>query len=326
MKKYLAIVIIVLSCFGCSKSVKYQTVTGFAQGTTYRITYADPAGGDLQDTIERFLAQFDQSLSIYEPGSLILRLNDNSETVVDEWFKECLADYKTIYAASDGLLDPTLRPLIAIYGFGGKDSAPRTPSQVEIDSIMAFVGLDGIALSGDTLIKKDSRTELDFNALAQGYSSDLVARMFDQMGIENYMVEIGGEVFARGVNPTGGKWRIGIDAPIVGNNTPGETLQTVVELSSRGLATSGNYRKIATDQNGARLTHTIDPRTGRPAVHNLLSATIIAPNAALADGYATASMVGGLEWAKALLSRHKELDGFLVYSGSDGEFQTYSTL
>ncbi|MEG1414768.1 MAG: FAD:protein FMN transferase [Mucinivorans sp.] len=326
MKKYIIIALLVWGCVACSGSLKYQTITGFAQGTTYRITYAEAEGKNLQDTIERFLARFDSSLSIYERGSLILRLNDNSTTVVDEWFKECFADYKLIYKASEGLLDPTLRPLIAIYGFGGKSSAPRTPSESEIDSIMCFVGLDKVTLRGDTLVKQDSRTELDFNALAQGYSSDLVARMFDDMGIENYMVEIGGEVFARGVNPSGGKWRIGIDVPEEGNNTPGAKLQGVIELSGRGLATSGNYRKIAHDERGALLTHTIDPRTARPAVHNLLSATIIAPSAAMADGYATAAMVGGLEWTKALLSSHEELDALLIYAGSGGEFLTYSTL
>lgn len=323
-KRYLLLFAICL--LGCAKSVKYATIEGFAEGTTYRITYADPQGRNLEDSVLNLLARFEQSLSIYEPNSLIMKLNDNRSTAVDEWFSECLSLYKKIYPESDSLLDPTLRPLIAIYGFGGKQSAPRSPSQEQIDSIMTFVGLDKVSINGDTLCKADQRVELDFNALAKGYSVDLVAQLFDRLGLENYMVEIGGEIYARGVNSKGGKWRIGIDSPFDGNNTPGASLQTIIELPDRGLATSGNYRKGAIDQNGVRVTHTIDGRTGRPTQHNLLSATIIAATCAEADGYATASMVGGLEWTKALLAKHKELDAFLIYAGPDGEFLTYSTL
>lgn len=326
MIKKICLLLLLTSLLGCSKSLEYTTIEGFAEGTTYRITYADPKGRNLEDSVLNLLARFEQSLSIYEPNSLIMKLNDNRSTVVDRWFKECLSLYKQIYIQSDSLLDPTLRPLIAIYGFGGKQSEPRSPSQKEIDSIMTFVGLDKVHISGDTLCKADRRVELDFNALAKGYSVDLVADLFDGLGVDNYMVEIGGEIYTRGVKLNGGKWRIGIDSPLEGNNTPGANLQTIIELSDRGLATSGNYRKGAIDQNGVRVTHTIDGRTGRPSQHSLLSATILAPSCAEADGYATAAMVGGLEWTKALLSKHSELDGFLIYAGPNGEFLTYSTL
>lgn len=331
MKK-LFFLILSLSLFSCAQKNKYTTINGFAQGTTYSITYADSECRNLQDTIDKFLLAFDRSLSIYDSTSLILKLNNNQTVKTDRWFDRNLELYKEIHAQSDGFLDPTLRPLIAMYGFGGKTgSAPRTASDEQIDSIMVFVGLDKVKVVDGELVKEDPRIELDFNALAQGYSVDLVAEMFDGMGIKNYMIEIGGEIFTRGVvrhAETGQDlaWKIGIDAPFEGNNTPGEHLQAIVELSGRGLATSGNYRKSSIDQNGARLTHTIDPRTGKPASHNLLSVTILAPSAALADGYATACMVGGLEWSKNLLSRHPELDGFFVYASPKGEFLTYSTI
>lgn len=326
MKRYFTLILLAFVAFSCTKNASYKTIEGFLEGTTYRVTYADAKGRDLRDTIENLIHRFERSLSIYDSTSLLIRLNTNQTAVVDGWFTECFNHYKDIYTPSDSLLDPTLRPLIAIYGFGGKNSKPRSPSDMEIDSIMEFVGLHKISLSGDILVKDDPRTELDFNALAKGYSVDLVAEMLASMGVDNFMVEIGGEIVTQGVSPKGGVWRIGIDAPIVGNNTPGQNMQTVMELSGRGLATSGNYRKGAVDQNGIRVTHTIDPRTGRPAVHNLLSATILAPSCAVADGYATAAMVGGLEWTKQLLATHSELDGILIYADPMGEFKVYSTV
>lgn len=328
MKKQLLSVVFTtfLMCLiSCTDKVEYRTIDGFAQGTTYHIVYADSLGRDLRDTIDALLADFDRSLSLYESNSQLIKLNENRQQQVDMWFCESFEAYKLIYSQSGGLLDPTLRPLIAIYGFGGKQGQPRTPSQAEIDSIMAFVGLDKVKIEGDILVKDDNRIELDFNALAQGYSVDVVGQLLEKLGVRNYMIEIGGEVFARGVNDKGGKWRIGIDSPKEGNNSPGADFQGIIELSDRGLATSGNYRKSAIDQNGERITHTIDPRTGRPSSHNLLSATLLAPTAALADGYATACMVGGLEWSKAFLAAHEELDGFLVFSLPDGQFGTYST-
>ena len=328
--KRICLLLMAVGLAACAPRAEYRTIEGFGEGTTYRITWADRGAAPeaaVRDSVEDFFKRFEHSLSLYDSTSLLMAWNENRTERVDEWFVECAKLYQTMYAQTDGLLDPTLRPLIALYGFGGKKGPAYSPTEVELDSIRRLVGLDrNVRVAGDTVYKADPRVELDFNAVAKGYSVDLVGRMLEQMGVTDYMVEIGGEVYAKGVNPKGGAWRIGIDSPKEGNLTPGADLQGVVELSERGLATSGNYRKSAVDQNGNRLTHTIDPRTGRPSRHSLLSATVLAPTCALADGYATAMMVGGVEWAKTFLKQHPELDAYLVYAGSDGAFEVYSTL
>ncbi|MCC8063095.1 MAG: FAD:protein FMN transferase [Rikenellaceae bacterium] len=311
------------SCVPKTKS--YATVDGFAQGSTYHIMYYDPQGRDLRTDIEELLEDFDNSLSVYNPSSLLTRLNENdAEAVPDKWFTECLEISRGISDDTDGAFDVTLRPLIAAYRIGTEDT-PHILSQGEIDSIRVFTGYRKVRIENGCLVKDDPRLALDFNAIAQGYSSDLMGAMFDSLGIKDYMVEIGGEILCRGRNPEGKEWRVGIDRPVEGNMVPGEDLQTILKLTDRGLVTSGNYRKFAYDENGNKVTHTIDPHTLRPAVHNLLSATIIAPTSAIADGYATACMVIGLEKSKKLLERHPELEAYLVFSNPDGSMGVYTT-
>lgn len=310
----------------CTKTAPYQTVDGFAQGSTYHIIYQDPENRELRDSIDNLLNRFDKSLSIYNPTSLLSQVNTGDSTiVVDQWFEECFALSQQISQATDGMFDITLRPLIAAYGFGGKGEG-RLLSQVEIDSMMNFVGFSKVGISQGRIVRQDPRIQLDFNAIAQGYSVDLLGRLFESIGIKNYMIEIGGEIFCLGVNSKGEPWKIGIDSPKEGNYTPGADLQTTIPLSGRGLATSGNYRKFAYTESGDKLTHTIDPRSGRPASHNLLSATLIAESAAIADGYATACMVIGFEKSVELLKANPSLDGYLIYADSLGNMKTYSTL
>ncbi len=310
---------------GSGEGSSYTTVDGFTQGSTYHIVYNDPQGRDLRTPIEELLEDFDNSMSVYNPSSLLTRLNRNDPAAVpDRWIAECLAIARRISDDTDGAFDITLRPLIEAYRIGSDDT-PRLLSQREIDSIRVFTGYRKARIEGGRLVKSDPRLALDFNAIAQGYSADLMGAMFDSLGVADYLVEIGGEILCRGRNPQGGEWRVGIDRPIEGNLVPGEELQTILKLSDRGLVTSGNYRKFAYDENGNKVTHTIDPHTLRPAVHNLLSATIIAPTAAVADGYATACMVLGLERSKALLARHPELEGYLVFGLPDGSMGVYAT-
>lgn len=315
--------LLVTSC--SPKTKQYATVDGFAQGSTYHIVYNDPQGRDLRNDIEELLEDFDNSLSVYNPSSLLTRLNGNDTSAVpDKWFTECLDISRGISDDTDGAFDVTLRPLIAAYRIG-TDDTPHILSQREIDSIRAFTGYKKVRIENGRLVKDDPRLALDFNAIAQGYSSDLMGAMFDSLGIRDYMVEIGGEILCKGRNPQGKEWRVGIDRPVEGNMVPGEDLQTILELTDRGLVTSGNYRKFAFDENGNKVTHTIDPHTLKPAVHNLLSATIIAPTSAIADGYATACMVIGLEKSKQLLERHPEMEAYLVFSQPDGSMGVYTT-
>lgn len=328
MKSLLSLSILGVLALGtaCSPKTKsYATIDGFAQGSTYHIVYNDPQGRDLRNDIEELLEDFDNSLSVYNPSSLLTRLNGNDTAAVpDKWFTECLEISRGISDDTDGAFDVTLRPLIAAYRIG-TDDTPHILSQREIDSIRAFTGYKKVRIENGQLVKDDPRLALDFNAIAQGYSSDLMGAMFDSLGIRDYMVEIGGEILCKGKNPEGKEWRVGIDRPVEGNMVPGEDLQTILTLTDRGLVTSGNYRKFAFDENGNKVTHTIDPHTLKPAVHNLLSATIIAPTSAIADGYATACMVIGLEKSKQLLERHPEMEAYLVFSQPDGSMGVYTT-
>ncbi|WP_304708484.1 FAD:protein FMN transferase [uncultured Rikenella sp.] len=314
-----------LGLLSCAPKTSYTIVDGFTQGSTYHIVYHDPQGRDLRSNIEELLEDFDNSMSVYNPSSLLTRLNENDTSArPDRWIAECLAIARRISDDTRGAFDVTLRPLIAAYRIGTEET-PHLLSQREIDSIRVFTGYGKVKIEEGRLVKTDPRLALDFNAIAQGYSSDLVGELFDSLGIRDYMVEIGGEILCRGESPRGGDWRIGIDRPVEGNMVPGEDLQTILRLTDAGLVTSGNYRKFAFDENGNKVTHTIDPQTLRPTVHNLLSATIIAPTSAIADGYATACMVLGLEESKKLLARHRELEGYLIYGRSDGSMGVYMT-
>lgn len=326
MKKKFITFLFAVIITACDNSVndKYTTITGFAEGTTFKIEYLDPQGRDLSSEIAQFFEDFDNSLSIYNPSSIVSRLNDNDTTArVDRWFVECFELSQYISKKSDGLFDITLRPLISAYGFGGEDGL-RILSQKQVDSMKQFVGYQKVSIKDSILIKQDSRTELDFNAVAKGFSVDLLGQLIESKGIENYLVEVGGEIVTKGKSSKARDWRISIDTPYEGNFTPGESSQAILSVSGVGLATSGNYRKFAINENGEKVVHTIDPRTGKPSIHNLLSATIIAPTCGMADAFATACMVAGLDGAKRILVENPELEGLLIYSEAD-QLVTFTT-
>jgi len=305
---------------GCAPK-PYHTDNGAAEGTTYRIIYQYDKS--LHSTIDSLINDFEDEFSIYREESAISKFNRGGTMKASERMKECILISRKIYSETGGLFDPTLRPLIGMWGFG-EDGKLKQPSQAEIDSVLQFIGFSKVGIDSDTISREDSRISLDFNAIAKGYSVDLVGKMFDSLGIENYLIEIGGEITTRGVNSHGRPWRIGIDRPVDGNYAPGVDMITKIELDGhKGLATSGNYRKYLMDSTLGKVTHTIDPRTGRSVSHNLLSATIIAENTAIADGYATACMVGGLDWSKRFII-DMELRAVLIYS-QDGEMVTWDS-
>lgn len=322
----LTIVLLLTLVVSCTPETNtaYKTIDGFAEGTTYHIVYQDPKGRDLKVDFTAFFEKFDKSLSIYDSTSIVSRINAGDTLVeLDKWFVECLKISQDIGRRTDGLLDITLRPLIAAYGFGGKD-AVEDISQHQIDSLLEFVGYNKVSVRDGRISKVDSRIELDFNAIAKGYSVDMLGEMMDSMGIKNYLVEVGGEIFSRGKNPNNSDWTVAIDTPYEGNYMPGTDTQAVMSLSGNGLATSGNYRKFKVDQHGQKVVHTVDPRTGKPSIHNLLSATIVAPTCAIADGFATACMVAGLEGAKKIINDNTDLEAMLIYSVAD-TMKIYST-
>lgn len=306
---------------GCHREREYRFLEGYTQGTTYHITYYDPQGRNLISQVDSILEDFEQSLSIYRPNSLISRINKNDSAVVpDLLFTEVFSKAMEVSEATRGAFDITVGPLVNAWGFG-KDTLLRIDSSL-IDSLKQFVGYKKVQLVNGRIQKQDPRIFLDVNAIAQGYTCDVMARYFERLGIRNYMIEIGGEVRTRGRNPRGSIWRIGIDKPLTGNYVPGADLQAIVHLRNAALATSGNYRKFHII-NGIRYAHTIDPHSGYPVMSNLLSASVIAKDGITADAYATACMVMGLEKSIAFLQKRNDLLGYLIYSDSTGQLAVW---
>lgn len=317
------LLLLLLVIFSCKeKKAVITNFTGFTQGTTYSIVYDNNKNirpEDLKLKVEKIFHDFDMSLSLYKDSSIISRINRNEEVVPDSYFMEVFAKSAKISEMTDGAFDITVGPLVKAWGFG--PNAHKNFSESKRDSLLKLVGMDKVSLINGRLIKSDPGINLDVNAIAQGYSVDVICRFFDSLGIHNYLVEIGGEVRGKGTK-AGAAWRIGIDKPVDNNMSPGETLQAIIRLSDKALATSGNYRKFYVE-NGVKYSHTIDPKTGYPAKNTLLSATIIADECAMADGIATACMVMGKEKAMDFINKNPQFSGYLIFSDDEGNFKTW---
>ena len=318
--KYLYILcaaVVAVACQQMSKENVYY-IRGEAQGTTYGITYI--AHKPIEKTaVDSILKVIDLSMSTYIDNSLIRKINKGEHLPIDPHFEKVLSASMNIYSESEGVFDPSIGQLINAWGFGKKENH-IPPTQKQIDSLLALIGMDKVHVATTpegTFVEKDNpNIQLNFNAIAQGYTSDVIADYFLSKQITNFIVEVGGEIVIHGRNTLKGKsWTIGIDNPLQKPDEDREIVATV-ELTDCGLATSGNYRKLWTDSlTGQKYVHTINPKTGRPQPSNLLSATVIAPSAMLADGYATTLMaLGGIEKAKDFLAQHKELKAVLLYS------------
>ena len=295
---------------------------GNAQGSTYHITYYDKQNRNFQVEIEKILEDFDRSVSTYLPTSIISRINSNEKNVVvDKYFIECFNKAKEVWKNTDGAFDPTVYPLVNAWGFGPGKKQKMEKSK--IDSILKFVGFQLIKLKGNKVIKKDPRVALDFNAFAQGYSVDVIAEFLNSKEISSYVVEIGGEVYAKGKKPNGTNWTVGIEKPIE-NKESVNPLKAIVKLEDMALATSGNYRKFIVED-GIKYAHHIDPKTGYPTKNNLLSASIFAKECISSDANATGVLVMGLDKAKAFLLKHTELQAYLIYSDDKGNYQVFET-
>ena len=307
---------------GCKPKVfKYSKIAGFGQGTSYHITYENSTGKDYTTTISSILDAFNKSLSIYDSTSLISRINKNEpNVVVDDWFVTVFKKSAEINSISDGAFDITVGPVVRAWGFSTAP-VPRHDS-LYIDSLLQFVGMKKVRLENRKVIKEIPGVQLDVNALAQGYAVDVVCDFLKSEGIKNFLVEIGGEVRGQGVNASGKYWRIGIDKPVDGNNMAGDEFQAIIEIKNKSVATSGNYRKFYIE-NGVKYSHTIDPKTGRPARNSLLSATVVTPDCMTADALATTFMVIGVEKSKELLKKLQGVEVLFVYSGNNGEFKVF---
>lgn len=319
---YTLSLIIFLSC-GADKPAPYRKLSGFTQGTTFHITYEDKADKDLSGSIDSLFNAFSLTFSGYIPNSIVSRINRNDSTALfDDQFAEVYQKSVEVFRETHGAFDLTVGPLVNIWGFGPEKRAKI--DSTTIDSLLQYVGMEKIRLEGRRLIKALPGIKIDVNSIAQGYSVDVVYRFLEQLGIRNFMVEIGGEVRVKGKNPKGDFWRIGVDKPVEGNNVAGENLQTIILLDNKSITTSGNYRKYF-EEDGRKYSHIIDPHTGYPYKNNLLSVTVIADDALTADGYDTGLMVLGLEGARVVLKNHPELDAYMIYSDENGKYQVEYT-
>jgi FAD:protein FMN transferase len=296
---------------------------GEAQGTTYQILYEAADTQNFKKEIDSLFKSIDFSLSTYVPYSVISRMNRNDTAVVaDAYFKAVFHKAQEVSKQTEGSFDVTVAPIINAWGFGFLKKA-KVDSAV-IDSLLPFIGYELVHLEGSRLVKVGPQVMLDFNAIAQGYTVDVLASFLESRGIQNYLVELGGEVKAKGKKSNGENWKIGIDQP---NETfqSGRPLKAIVRLHNKALATSGNYRKYYVE-NGRKYAHIIDPQTGYPAKHNLLSATVVTDDCMTADAYATAFMVMGMEKAKQFLSQNAALglEVFFVYD-DNGSWKTYTS-
>ncbi len=322
--KSLILLLLMIQLNSCRKTITFDNFGGFAQGTTYSITFGNKGGInplEIKAEVEKILREFDMSLSLYVDSSILSKVNRNEYVQADMYFSEAFRKSAEISELSDGAFDITVGPLSRAWGFGADDQ--RTFTESNLDSLLKLVGMEKVKLENGRVIKTDPGIKLDFNAIAQGYSVDVVSDFLDSRGIKNSLVEIGGEVRARG-DKNGVLWRIGIDRPEDNNNIPGNNLQAVIRMKDRSLATSGNYRKFYIED-GVKYSHTIDPKTGHPARNTLLSATVLADDCATADGLATACMVMGKDKTIEFLGKHPEYDAFLIYSDENGNFMTWST-
>jgi thiamine biosynthesis lipoprotein len=302
---------------------EYKKIEGSTQGTTYHITYEYNKNKDLHDDIKEVLHNFDLSLSTYDSSSVIARINANDPDVeADEKFIRVFEEAREVNEKTNGAFDITVAPVVNALGFGFTGGI-EVDSAV-IDSLLQYVGMEKVRLAGNKIVKDHPFVMLDVNAIAQGYSVDVVAEFLDGKKVDNYLVEIGGELKCKGMNPKGEDWKIGIDRPVEGNYTPGKDLQAIVAIRTKSLATSGNYRKFY-EKGGVKYAHSIDPNTGYPVLSRLLSATVLAGECITADAYATACMVMGLEKSIALLEEQEELEAYLIYSDEEGNFRVYTT-
>ena len=290
------------------QSLPYQQSSDFIFGTAYKIVYQHDK--DLSKEIREELMKVDYSLSPFNEKSVITAVNQNRDVVLDTLFLDVFTKSMEISRETDGAFDITVAPLVNAWGFGFKNETRPTPRQV--DSLLQIVGYKKVRLEDNRIIKQDRRMMLDCSAIAKGYGVDVVARYLRSLGIRNFMVEIGGEVVTSGVNPQRLPWRVGVVKPSEDSLNVNNELQTILNVTDKAMATSGNYRNFYY-KNGKRFAHTIDPKTGSPVQHSLLSATVLADECAVADAYATSFMVMGLERAKKLLERHPELMVYLIY-------------
>lgn len=315
--------ILLASCVaGCDTSKPFRSMHGMVWNTTYNITYASNV--TLDDSVQAIMRKVEMSLSAFNDSSLISRVNRGDTIIADSMLRRVFLESQHINRLSGGVFDPTVGPLIELWGFG-RDRDHEPPTQAMIDSVMTSVGIDSCSIDSiGHIIRKSSATRFNFSAIAKGYGCDMVGAMLRRNGVDNYMVEIGGEIAVAGHNPRGASWRVMIDAPVNASDTVIHERMAVIEIDSCGLATSGNYRNYRMID-GNPMGHTINPFTGHPAMSEILSVTVIAPECMTADALATACMLMPLDSATAMIEGIPGAAALMVTASADGVWEMHPT-
>ena len=277
---------------------------------------------DCQSDIDSVLNAVDLSMSTYIPESLISKINRNESNKIDSLFFRVITEALLIAKETQGAFDPTLAPIVNYWGFGFEEI--QNIDESILAELMQSVGYTKLSFNDSTIFKTNTNTQIDFNAIAQGFTVDLVGEHLQKLGITNYMIEIGGELKCSGFNADGDLWRIGIDKP--SEDIQKDRFQAIIEVENKSVASSGNYRKFKVDEKtGMKYVHTINPKTGNPVQTNLLGVTIITESCMRADAIATACMVMGLEKSKTYLENHPEIDALFIYSDPKENWLQYQT-
>ena len=305
----------------CGKQPEKDVLQGLAHGSYYAVTYYDEQNRNFQREIDSIFHAVDMSVNLWVDSSIISKVNRNEEVALDSIFIDNFNIAQEAARLSDGYFDPTISPIVAAWGFSYKSGDSLTPQL--IDSLRQLVDYRNIRIENGKVVKENPAMTLDFNAIAQGYTSDLIASFLDSRGIKNYLVDTGGEIMARGCKPNGQSWIVGIEKPAE-NWDSEQVVQTRVALRDKGLVTSGSTRKYV-ERNGKRYSHCIDPNTGYPVEHQLLSVTVLAENSVWADALASICMVMGLEKSLPLIESMDGVEAYYIYVNEKNELETFAT-
>lgn len=321
MKRWIILFIGLAILASCGKQPKKMALQGLAQGSYYAVTYYDEQERNFQHEIDSIFHAVDMSVNLWVDSSVISKVNRNEEVVLDQIFIDNFNIAQEAAKLSDGYFDPTVSPIVAAWGFSYKVGDSITPQL--IDSLKQWVDYRKVRIENGKVIKENPNITLDFNAIAQGYTSDLIAAFLESRGIKSYLVDTGGEIMAKGEKNNGKPWIVGIEKPAE-NKDSEQVVQTRIALRDKGLVTSGSTRKYV-ERNGKRYSHSINPKTGYPVEHNVLSVTVLAKNSVWADALASICMVMGLEQSLPLIESLDGVEAYYIYSNEQNELETFAT-
>lgn len=321
MKKSFLVILALLALASCDNQPKKIILQGLAQGSYYAITYYDEQGRNFQREMDSIFRAVDRSVNLWVDSSVICKVNRNEEVTLDSIFVDNFRIAQEAARLSGGYFDPTISPIVAAWGFSAKTGDSITPQL--IDSLKQLVDYRKVRIENGKVVKENPAMQLDFNAIAQGYTSDMIASFLESRGISNYLVDTGGEIMAKGNKPDGKPWIVGIEKP-ADNWDSEQVVQTRIALRDKGLVTSGSTRKYV-ERNGKRYSHCIDPTTGYPVEHQLLSATVLAENSVWADALASICMVMGMERSLETIEAMDGVEAYYIFVNAEGELETFAT-